>query len=268
MQIIILQKRGEKVKKIVKLLMISLFLLTFLTRSYAQGIGWYCVRAKDHIQPTLDSGLRMAEDYDVYWIDKNHTSMDEEKVIYLTFDLGYENGNVEKIVDLLNKENVKANFFVLENVLLKNKSLIEKITESGHLIANHTAHHKDMTTLKTMEEFKSELESLEEIYKREYGKEMPKLYRPPEGKFNEENLKWAKELGYKTVMWSFAYADWDNDRQMLPEKAKKKILDNIHNGEIMLMHPTSSTNAEIMEDLVIELKNQGFRFATLDELCV
>lgn len=255
-------------KKILRALMVVFFVGLFLTKPYAAGIGWYCIRTKNHTQPSLDSTLDVVEDYDVYWIDKNHSSMNDEKVIYLTFDLGYENGNVEKILDVLEKEDVKGSFFVLENVLLKNKTLIQKMIDGGHIIANHTAKHKDMTTIKSKEEFQKELESLETIFEREYGESMPKFYRPPEGRFNEETLKWAKELGYKTVMWSFAYADWDNDRQMSSEKAKEKIFENLHNGEVMLLHPTSSTNAEIMEDLILELKNQGFRFGTLDELCI
>ncbi len=249
------------------------FLLVFVagllvTNIHASSeIGWYCKRTKDHSQPKLDSNLSIVEKYDVLWIDKNHSSMDEEKVIYLTFDAGYENGNVEKIVDILDSENVKGNFFVLENILLKNKDLIKKMIDGGHMVVNHTAKHKNMARIASKEEFKAELNALEEIYEREYGVQMPKFYRPPEGKFNENNLKWASELGYKTVMWSFAYADWDNGRQMSPENAKKKILENLHNGEIMLLHPTSSTNAEIMRDLIRNLKEQGFSFGTLDEMC-
>jgi peptidoglycan-N-acetylmuramic acid deacetylase len=124
-----------------------------------------------------------------------------------------------------------------------------------------------MARIASKEDFETELKSLENVFEREYGASMAKIYRPPEGKFNEDNLRWASELGYKMVMWSFAYADWDNGRQPQPEKALEKILKNIHNGEIMLLHPTSSTNAEIMEDLIKELKGMGFRFATIDELC-
>jgi peptidoglycan-N-acetylmuramic acid deacetylase len=124
-----------------------------------------------------------------------------------------------------------------------------------------------MTKIKDKSEFEKQLSLLENLYEKIYGEKMAKLYRPPEGKFNEDNLKWAKELGYKTVMWSFAYDDWDNNRQMNREAAKKKILDNIHNGEVMLLHPTSKTNAEIIKDVIIELKKQGFRFGTLEELC-
>ena len=257
-------------KKISKRLLLVVFTVLFAIKPNAgQGIGWYCIRNNEHKQPRLDSRLSIVENYDVYWVDKNHKDMsDKEKVIYLTFDAGYENGNVEKILEILNEEKVQAGFFVLDNILIKNKDLIQKMLDNGHTIANHTLRHKDMSKMNSKEEFKAELESLEALYQREYGTEMVKIYRPPEGKFSEENLKWAQELGYKTVMWSFAYADWDNGRQMSTEKAKRKILDNIHNGEIMLLHPTSSTNAEIMRDIIIELKNQGFRFGTLEELCL
>ena len=188
-------------------------------------------------------------------------------MIYLTFDAGYENGNVEKIVDILNEENVKGAFFVLDNILLKNKDLIEKMISNGHIIANHTFKHRDMTKVNSKEEFSTELKKLEDLYYNLYGEIMPKYYRPPEGKLSEENLKWAQELGYTTVMWSFAYDDWDNNKQPSKEYAMKKIYSNIHNGEIMLLHPTSKTNSEILRGVIQELKSQGFRFGTLDELC-
>ena len=233
-------------------------LLTFTTGA----MSWYCKREKNHVQPTLGSDLDFCEKYDLYWCDKRYSSMDEERVIYLTFDAGYENGNVEKIVDILNEENVKGAFFVLDNFLIKNEDLVKKMIENGHTIANHTFKHTDMTKIKDKEVFEKELKLLENLYREIYGAEMAKFYRPPEGKFNEENLKWASELGYKTVMWSFAYDDWDNARQSNREAAKKKILDNVHNGEVMLLHPTSKTNAEIIGEVIRELKNQGFRFGT------
>ena len=95
---------------------------------------------------------------------------------------------------------------------------------------------------------------------------MAMYYRPPEGKFNEDNIKWANELGYKTIFWSFAYADWDNSKQPDPQKAIEKIISNTHNGEVILLHPTSSTNAAILSDLIKEWKNMGYSFGTLDEL--
>ena len=233
-----------------------------------KGVSWYCLRKKDHTQPTLSSELSFVENYDVYWCDKDNSDYDcNEKVIYLTFDAGYENGNIEKIIDTLREEDVKATFFILDNMIIKNESLVRKMIDDGHCIANHTLKHKDMTRMNSIDEFSNELSSLENLYESSFNRKMPKLYRPPEGKLSEENLKWAKELGYKTVMWSFAYADWDNEKQPSREYAMGKILDNLHNGEIMLLHPTSSTNAQIMKDLIKELKSRGYKFCTVEELC-
>ncbi len=254
-------------KKICNSILVLVLSFIFITVVPVSAISWYCQRNKNHLQPALGNDLLFCEKYDVFWRDKRYSSMDEEKVIYLTFDAGYENGNVEKIVDVLNEENVKGAFFVLDNFLVNNKELVKKMIDSGHSICNHTFKHKDMTNVKSKDAFKEELEKLEALYKQEYGLEMPKYYRPPEGKLNEQNLIWARELGYKTIMWSFAYADWDNNNQPSRAYAMKKILDNLHNGEVMLLHPTSKTNSEIMRDVIKEVKNQGFRFGTLDELC-
>lgn len=255
-------------KKFYISLIIILFIFLFSINTMASSLSWYCKRNNNHMQPVLGNDLKITESYDVYWCDKNHTSMEEsDKVIYLTFDAGYENGNIEKILDALKSENITATFFILDNMIIKNKALVKRMIDEGHTVANHTLKHKDMSKINSIEEFEKELLALEELFKESYGVEMPKYYRPPEGKFTEENLKWAQDLGYKTIMWSFAYADWDNNNQPSNEYAMNKILNNIHNGEVMLLHPTSSTNAEIMQELVINLKKQGFRFGSMDELC-
>jgi peptidoglycan-N-acetylmuramic acid deacetylase len=210
--------------------------------------------------------MSFIENYGGYYVDKRYGDQSDDKVIYLTFDAGYENGNVEKIVEILNKEEVSGAFFVLDNFITKNDELVKKMIDTGHLVCNHTSKHLDVTKCRTVNEFKEELENLENIYREATGKEMPKYFRPPEGKFSKQSMEFANELGYKTIFWSFAYADWDNDNQMSPNAAKDKILSNIHNGEIMLLHPTSTTNAAILGDIIHELKAQGFRFGTLDEL--
>ena len=256
-------------KKIHGVLSLFLVSILFIYPISATSVSWYCKRTNNHTQPPLGEDLSFSKNYDLYWCDERYSKIDnEEKVIYLTFDAGYENGNVEKTVDILNEENVKGAFFILDNLILKNQDLVKKMIESGHTVANHTLKHKDMTKVTTKEEFASELLALEDLYKKTYGVNMPKYYRPPEGKFNENNLKWAKELGYKTVMWSFAYADWDNGKQPNNEYAFNKIINNVHNGEVMLLHPTSKTNVEILREVIKELKAQEFRFGTLDELCV
>lgn len=224
--------------------------------------GWYCMR-KGNERPTLEGQFSFIEKYDAYYLDPES----EDKVIYLTFDAGYENGNVAKIADTLKKHNATGAFFVLSNFIKTQPELVKKMARDGNLICNHTSRHPDMTKIRSIEEFKAELTALEDVYREYTGLEMAKIYRPPEGKFNEENLAFAKELGYKTVFWSLAYADWDNNAQPDPEASKKKLLDNTHNGMILLLHPTSATNAAILDELMTEWEKQGYRFGDLNELC-
>ncbi|MBQ9121820.1 MAG: polysaccharide deacetylase family protein [Clostridia bacterium] len=239
---------------------------TFVFSASAAPAGWYCKRNKEHKQPTLDSSMSVIENYDAYYVDKAHGDDSDDKVLYLTFDAGYENGNVEKILDTLKEENVPAAFFILDNLILKNTDLVKRMASEGHTVCNHTMKHKDMTKVTDIKEFEAELVGLEKLYEEKIGAKMAKFYRPPEGKFSEENLKFATELGYTTVFWSFAYADWDNKKQMSEEAAMKKVLENTHNGAILLFHPTSETNAKILGKLIAEWKSQGYRFGTLDEL--
>lgn len=269
MKTIILQKRGDKVRKALKALMTVLIVLILSAEvSASNTIEWYCKRDKNHNQPVLDKYLSQAEKYsDFIWVDKKHSNInDNKKVIYLTFDVGYENGNVEKILDVMKEENVKGTFFILQNVIDNNKDLLRKMIDDGHLIGNHTGKHKNMSKIADIESFRKELESLETSFREEMNTELSRYYRPPEGRFSIDNLEWARVLGYKTVMWSFAYADWDNDCQLSEDKAFDKIMENIHNGEVMLLHPTSSTNAKIIKRVIKELKNQGFVFARIDEI--
>ncbi len=232
----------------------------------AESQSWYCVRNKEHKQPIADANMRYIEQYNGYYIDRKHGDDCSEKVVYLTFDAGYENGNVANILDVLKSRNVSGAFFVLGNLVTKNTDLVMRMVDEGHLVCNHTNVHPDMTTKTEIEDFKSELVALEDIYRQSTGREMSKYFRPPEGRFNERVMRYANELGYKTVFWSFAYADWDNGKQMSCEAAKQKILDNIHNGAVILLHPTSKTNALILGEVIDELRAQGYRFGTLDEL--
>ena len=147
-----------------------------------------------------------------------------------------------------------------------NTDLINRMFNEGHLVCNHTYSHKDITK-ESAEELKCELERLENLCLEKTGNKISKYFRPPEGRFNEDSLKNLNDWGYKTVFWSFAYADWDNGNQMSNDSARKKIIDNVHNGEVMLLHPTSKTNADILADVIRELKEEGYRFGTLDELC-
>ena len=256
-------------KRHLKGVLLSLCIISlcyFPISASSEVYNWYCVRNKKHMQPELDSNMKFIEDYNGYYVDRAHSKQDEEKVIYLTFDAGYENGNIKKILDVLKEENVPAAFFILENLISKNPELILQMVEDGHTVCNHTSKHKDITKYTNIEDLKTDLESLEKQYNQLTGQEMKKYFRPPEGRFDQKSMDFVSRLGYKTIFWSFAYADWDNGKQMSASTAKEKIFANIHNGEIMLLHPTSATNAQIMRDIIKEFRAQGYRFGTLDEL--
>lgn len=235
----------------------------------ATGLGvkynWYCPHKGNGKAPECPAEMDFIEKENGIFLDRGAAEDPDHPVIYLTFDAGYENGNIEKILNVMKEENVKGSFFILKNLVQRNSGLVKRMADEGHAVCNHTANHKDMTLLGESA-FRRELRELEEIYRGCTGKELSRFYRPPEGKFTKSNLRLAHEMGYDTVFWSFAYADWDNDRQPDPAAAKAKILSNTHNGEIILLHPTSSTNAAILSELIKEWKSMGFRFATLDEL--
>lgn len=189
-----------------------------------------------------------------------------QKVIYLTFDAGFENGGTPMILDALKKHHVPAAFFLVGNYLDTSPELVKRMLAEGHTIGNHTFHHPDMSKIADRESFEKELSSLEELYQKVTGQQMKKYYRPPQGRYNTANLQMAKDLGYHTFFWSLAYVDWYEDKQPSHEEAFKKLLGRIHPGAIVLLHSTSRTNAEIMDELLTKWEEMGYRFGKLDEL--
>ena len=189
----------------------------------------------------------------------------QEPVIRLTFDAGYENGCTEQILDVLKKHQVKAAFFLVGSYIEKNADLVRRMAAEGHIVGNHTMHHPDMSKLSDAE-FEKELRQLEDLYRETTGQEIAKYYRPPQGVYSEKNLKMAQQLGYQTVFWSLAYLDWETDAQPTREQAFSKLIPRIHNGAVVLLHSTSSTNAEILDELMTKWKELGYRFGTLEEL--
>ena len=206
-------------------------------------------------------GKEQLQKYDAAYLGNT-----EEKVIYLTFDAGYENGATEKILDALKKHNAPASFFLVGNYLEKNPDLVRRMVKEGHIVANHTMHHYDMSKLSDKAAFSKELTDLENLYREITGGEMPKYYRPPQGIYSQENLEMAKDLGYKTVFWSLAYVDWNNDKQPTSNYAFSKLLPRTHNGAVVLLHSTSATNAQIMDELLTKWEEMGYRFASIEEL--
>ncbi|MCD7756507.1 MAG: polysaccharide deacetylase family protein [Firmicutes bacterium] len=189
-----------------------------------------------------------------------------QKVIYLTFDAGYENGCTAKILDVLKAHQAPAAFFLVGNYIQQNGDLVRRMVAEGHIVGNHTMHHYDMSRLSDADAFREELQALETLYYQTTGQEMEKYYRPPQGIYSQENLEMAQELGYKTVFWSLAYVDWNNDDQPTAEYAFGKLLPRIHPGAVVLLHSTSQTNAQILDELLTKWEQMGYRFAPISEL--
>lgn len=199
-------------------------------------------------------------------LDAAYLGNTSEKVLYLTFDAGYENGCTAKILDTLKAHQVPAAFFLVGNYLERNPELVKRMVQEGHIVGNHTAHHYDMSKISDPATFTRELQDVETLYQQVTGQEMPKYYRPPQGIYSEENLRMAQQLGYRTVFWSLAYVDWNNDSQPTKDTAFSKLIPRIHNGAVILLHSTSQTNAEILDELLGKWEEMGYQFRSLDSL--
>lgn len=222
--------------------------------------NWGLSFREDGKPPVANATFEELAKYDAYYAENT-----EEKVLYLTFDCGYENGNTPAILDALKKHNAKATFFIVGNFLSTSPDLVKRMLAEGHIVGNHSYHHPDMSSM-DKETFDEELGELEILYEQIIGEPMKKYYRPPQGKYSENNLKIAKELGYKTFFWSLAYVDWDQDDQPTHEEAFDKLLKRVHPGAVVLLHTTSKTNGEIMEELLTKWEEMGYTFKPLDEL--
>lgn len=212
-------------------------------------------------QPVGNASKEELLQYDAYYMGK-----EDRKVLYLTFDCGYENGNTGKILDALKKHNAKATFFVVGHFLNTAPDMVKRMVKEGHTVGNHTFHHPDMSKIGDLAAFQKELDDTAAKYREIVGSEMPKYYRPPQGKYSVENLKMAKELQYKTFFWSLAYVDWNKDQQPSAETAFSKLCDRVHPGAVVLLHNTSSTNGEIMDELLSKWEAMGYSFEPLEAL--
>ncbi len=241
---------------------IALTLSQFLGSTLETGAWGLSFRTEGQL-PTGPASIQELREYDAAYAEPT-----AEKVLYLTFDAGYENGCTEKILDTLKKHKVPATFFLVGNYIEKNADLVRRMVDEGHIVGNHTMHHYDMSKISDKAAFQKELQDLETLFKETTGKEMPKYYRPPQGIYSQENLQMAKEMGYKTVFWSLAYVDWNNDAQPTAKQAFDKLLPRTHNGAVVLLHSTSSTNAEILDELLTKWEEMGYTFKSIDKLFV
>ena len=228
--------------------------------SSAEG-NWGLSFQKEGAQPIGNADYEELKQYHAGFIDNT-----EEKIIYLTFDCGYENGYTPAILDALNKHQAPATFFVVGTYAKSNPDLIRRMAEEGHTIGNHTYHHPDMSKISTKESFQKELTDVETLVQDIAGQPMSCFYRPPQGKYSQSNLKMADELGYQTFFWSLAYVDWYQDDQPTKEEAFKVLLKRIHPGAVVLLHNTSSTNAAILDELLTKWEEMGYRFEPLENL--
>ena len=211
--------------------------------------------------PVGNATAQQLRDYNAYYIGNTN-----EKKIFLTFDAGYENGYTEHILDVLKKHKAPAAFFLVGNYIETSPDLVKRMVNEGHTVGNHTFTHPDMSAITDKESFSDELNKLEKLFKDTTGTEMKKFYRPPQGKYSQTNLQMAKDMGYTTVFWSLAYADWLNDNQPSHDDALSKLIPRTHNGAVVLLHSTSKTNSEILDELLTEWEKQGYTFADISEL--
>lgn len=222
-------------------------------------IEWGIQRKNNHEQPNLGKkNVELINKYNGIAIGNK-----EKKCIYLTFDLGYEAGYTEKILDALKENNVKGTFFITAHYVNTASDLVKRMIDEGHIVGNHTVNHKSMPSISD-ENLKEEVMKLHQVVYEKYNYEM-KYIRPPKGEYSERILSLCEKLGYKTVMWSFAYVDWDEKKQQNESEAMDKIISNLHNGEIMLLHATSKTNADVMDEMIKKVKEEGYEFRSLEE---
>ncbi|MBE6947657.1 MAG: delta-lactam-biosynthetic de-N-acetylase [Ruminococcaceae bacterium] len=235
--------------------------LHFWTRNVVETGAWGLSFRQGGDAPIGPASARELARYDgVYLGDTT------QKVLYLTFDAGYENGCTSKILDVLQKHQVPAAFFLVGNYMKTNPDLVRRMVNEGHIVGNHTMHHPDMSKIENPEAFQKELSDLGTLYQDITGQPMPKYYRPPQGIYSQKNLEMAKSLGYRTVFWSLAYVDWNNNSQPTAEYAFSKLLPRTHNGAVILLHSTSQTNRDILDELLTKWKAMGYTFAPISEL--
>ena len=257
---------------IVAVLFLVMYALGALTAKKAESVGvsallheksenWGLGFGTEGKPPTGNASAEELKKYNAYFIGDT-----TQNTIYLTFDCGYENGNTEPILDALKKRDVKATFFVVGNFLETSPEIVKRMIAEGHTVGNHTYHHLDMSSISSMDAFKKETQDVENLFEQITGTPITKFYRPPQGKYNIENLKMAQELGYHTFFWSLAYVDWYQDKQPTKDEAFGKLLKRIHPGAIVLLHSTSSTNAQILDELLTKWEEMGYTIKPLTEL--
>lgn len=244
-------------KKILMFLLILFFCLTTNLSANAYGFGFK--KNNNHLQPEIGK-----YNNEIYGTDSYYVGDSNEKVVYLTFDVGYDNGCLSKVLDILKEKNVESTFFVTGDFFDKGKELIIRMVNEGHIVGNHTYDHKNITKL-SYDELEEQLVKVENKYYEITGKDMIKYFRPPEGEFNKQSLMNVKKAGYKTFFWSIAYVDWNTKNQKNNNYAYEVVMNNLHNGAIILMHTVSKDNLNNLGSIIDGIRNEGYEIKNLNE---
>ena len=246
-------------------MLFNFFMTSTLLPVYAADtneLNWYYMaKGKGNVAEQPKESADFLKDCAGYYVGDT-----TQKVIYLTFDEGYENGNTGKILDILKEVEVPAAFFVTKPYIDSQPDLIKRMVNEGHIVGNHSVHHPSMASIHDKEKFKAEFTGVEEAYKNLIGSDMPKYFRPPMGKYSKQSLEMTKELGYKTIFWSFAFKDWLVNSQPSESYAIEKMTNGAHPGCIMLLHAVSITNTNVLKTVIESLKADGYVFKSLDYL--
>jgi len=221
--------------------------------------GWYFNRNKEHVPPSA------TRDFDIRQFDGYYLGDTGSKVVYLTFDEGYENGYTEKILDVLLEKQVTAAFFVTKPYITSCPELIVRMVNEGHVVGNHSVTHKSFPDLSD-EDIEWELRETAAAFNEVTGQDMPLFFRPPMGEYSARTLAVTMNEGYKTIFWSFAYKDWETNNQPGKSAAYETVMNDLHNGQIMLLHAVSSSNTEALPDIIDSFKEHGYEFLSLYDL--
>jgi peptidoglycan-N-acetylmuramic acid deacetylase len=260
-----IQLEAQNISEVIflkKIIFLSVCMFGLIFGSFeALADSWGVFFPKDGGRPEANATAEHLAQFDAFFMGN-----EDEKVLYLTFDAGYEMDFTDGILDVLQKHEVPAAFFLVGTYIRDYPDLVKRMVADGHIVANHTMSHPNMSKISTMETFKKELSQVEELYKTLIGQDMPMYYRPPNGDYSATNLKHAQELGYKTIFWSTAYKDWDIKNQPSRDDAFAKLMPRTRPGSVILLHNVSKTNADIMEEFITRCTEEGYVFRCLNHL--
>lgn len=225
-----------------------------------KGSGWGFKKIKGSEPEITAAQQEELAEYNAFYMD-----MTRPKRLYLTFDEGYENGYTASILDTLKEKDVPAAFFITAPYAKTQQDLIKRMIDEGHILGNHTVNHPNLPKLADAEKIASELNEMNQLVYSMYQYEM-KYMRPPEGEYSKRVLAVANDLGFKTVLWSFAYRDWDINAQKGREHALSEVIPYFHDGAVLLLHAVSSDNAQALGEIIDKAREQGYVFASLDKV--